>query len=127
MFEWISIVVILMLALLLVIVVNANQAQAHDAWANGAKIPDWVKASCCGPADAHHLTPEQVTRDGDYYRVAGYNRPIPVVQAIPSQDGDYWIFYREGGANQCAVEAPGGRCWTEEQSGVYCFFVPMAF
>lgn len=105
----------------------ASPAFAHNEWANGAKIPDWVKSSCCGPADAHHLNPDQVTRDGDVYHVVGYGRPIPVSQALPSQDGDYWIFYREGGSEQCAVEAPGGHCWKEEQSGVYCFFVPMDF
>ncbi len=49
----------------------------------------------------------------DYYSVDGYVRHIPVGQALPSQDGDYWIFYRDDGASG--------------QSGVYCFFVPMAF
>lgn len=113
MFEWISIVVILMLALLLVIVVNANQAQAHDTWADGSPIPDWIKSSCCGKADAHHLRPEQVHRiSDDYYQVDGYLEPIPVSHALPSQDGDYWIFYRGEG---------------KDESGVYCFFVPMAF
>lgn len=113
--ERISIFIILMLALLIVIMVNVNQAQAHDYWSNGKPIPDWVKASCCGPADAHHLRPEQVHRiSEDYYEVDGYTRRIPVAQALPSQDGDYWIFYRDDGAS-------GG------QSGVYCFFVPMAF
>lgn len=112
--ELFSIITLVVLALLILLVASAiNQAQAHDQWADGKPIPDWVKASCCGPADAHHLTPEQVTRDGDYYHVAGYSRLIPAGQALPSQDGDYWIFYRDNGA--------------AGQSGVYCFFVPMAF
>ena len=38
---------------------------------------------------------------------------IPARDALPSQDGDYWIFYRDG---------QGG-----SQSIVYCFFVPMNF
>lgn len=80
------------------------------------KIPDWIKSSCCGPADMHHLRPDQVHRSSDdYYSVDGYVLPIPAAQALPSQDGDYWIFYRDNGAN-------GGG-----QSGVYCFFIPMAF
>ena len=91
----------------------ALPACAHDQWTNGAPIPDWVKASCCGSADAHHLTSGQVHRYSDYYRVDGFLRPIPIALALPSQDGDYWIFYRDDG---------GG-----SQSGVYCFFVPMAF
>jgi hypothetical protein len=49
----------------------------------------------------------------DYYSVDGYVRRIPVGQALPSQDGDYWIFYRDDGSGI--------------QSGVYCFFVPMDF
>jgi hypothetical protein len=89
-------------------------AYAHNEWADGSKIPDWVKASCCGPADAHHLRPDQVHRvSDDYYMVDGYTHRIPANQALPSQDGDYWIFYRDDGASG--------------QSGVYCFFVPMAF
>jgi hypothetical protein len=100
----------------------ALPACAHDQWANGAPIPDWVKASCCGPADAHHLTSDQVHRDGDYYRVDGFLRPIPIAVALPSQDGDYWIFYRDkDGAPGINGAGSGG------QSGVYCFFVPMAF
>ena len=39
---------------------------------------------------------------------------IPARAALPSQDGDYWIFYKDDGA--------GGA-----QSLVYCFFVPMDF
>jgi hypothetical protein len=100
----------------------ALPACAHDQWANGAPVPDWVKASCCGPADAHHLTSDQVHRDGDYYRVDGFLRPIPIAVALPSQDGDYWIFYRDkDGAPGINGGGSGG------QSGVYCFFVPMAF
>ena len=71
----------------------AFPACAHDQWANGAPIPSWVKDSCCGPADAHHLTSDQVHRYGDYYRVDGFRRPIPIALALPSQDGDYWIFF----------------------------------
>ena len=93
---------------------SAGSANAHDYWSDGKPVPDWVKASCCGPADAHHLRPDQVHRiSDDFYSVDGYIRRIPVGQALPSQDGDYWIFYRDDGASG--------------QSGVYCFFVPMAF
>ncbi len=45
--------------------------------------------------------------------VDGYRYRIPARNALPSQDGDYWIFYRDNGV--------GG------QSDVYCFFVPMGF
>ena len=89
-------------------------ASAHDYWADGKPIPNWVKASCCGPADAHHLRPDQVHRvSDDYYEVDGYYHRVPVSQALPSQDGDYWIFYRDDRS--------------DGQSGMYCFFVPMDF
>lgn len=110
-------------------VVTSSKAHAHDQWADGKTIPDWVKASCCGPADAHHLTPDMVHRVSDeYYRVDGYDDPIPVSLALPSQDGDYWIFYADKGRKNCSPEAPASGCFVEPyQSGVYCFFVPMAF
>ena len=93
---------------------SVGGAQAHDTWSDGKPVPDWVKSSCCGPADAHHLRPDQVHRvSDDFYVVDGYVNRIPVAQALPSQDGDYWIFYRDEGAGA--------------QSGVYCFFVPMGF
>jgi hypothetical protein len=92
----------------------SSAASAHDVWANGDIVPVWVKAACCGPDDAHHLRPDQVHRvSDDYYEVDGYRYRIPARNALPSQDGDYWIFYRDNGV--------GG------QSDVYCFFVPMGF
>src|SRR6202162_2379499 len=106
----------------LLFALSASGAEAHDYWSDGKSIPDWVKASCCGPADAHHLRPEQVhpvsddhySVDGygryirqeevprvlvNYFSVDEYARRIPVGQALPSQDGDYWIFYRDDGAS----------------------------
>jgi hypothetical protein len=101
-----------------------GHANAHDQWADGSAIPAWIKSSCCGPADAHHLRPDQVHRvSDDYYTVDGYHGnggKIPVSQALPSQDGEYWIFYRDDGVQTLGSEA-------SSQSGVYCFFVPMAF
>ena len=89
-------------------------AAAHDLWADGEIVPGWVKAACCGPDDAHHLRPDQVHRvSDDFYMVDGYRYRIPARVALPSQDGDYWIFYRDDGSGA--------------QSSVYCFFVPMGF
>jgi len=90
-------------------------ARAHDVWADGRVVPAWVKAACCGPDDVQHLRPDQVHRiSDDYYMVDGYPNRIPARAAQPSQDGDYWIFYRDDGG--------GGA-----RSIVYCFFVPMGF
>lgn len=89
-------------------------AVAHDQWTNGAAVPAWVRDACCGPADAHHLRPDQVRRISDeYYAVDGYFRPIPAHKALPSADGEYWIFYKDNKSGS--------------QTGVFCFFVPMDF
>jgi hypothetical protein len=103
-----------LLSLTLVCGLFGRSTAAHDVWANGDIVPGWVKSSCCGPEDVHHLRPDQVHRvSDDFYMVDGYRYRIPARQALPSQDGDYWIFYRDDGS--------GG------QSTVYCFFVPMGF
>jgi hypothetical protein len=105
------------------LILLGNQARGHDQWANGTTVPSWVKAACCGPDDVHHLRPDQVHgptlgADGElYYQVDGYDQPVLASTALPSQDGDYWIFYRDG------VYDSG----VKYQSGVYCFFVPMNF
>jgi hypothetical protein len=122
---------------------------AHDYWADGTGVPNWVKASCCGPADAHHLRSDQVHKVSgdeakklrpkyakllgsylDYYVVDGYFRPIYAYgqNVIPSQDGEYWLFYNNGG-KQCVEQAGSAEssCYEQPQSEVYCFFVPMVF
>jgi hypothetical protein len=91
-------------------------ADAHDSWSNGKKLPDWVKASCCGPGDAHRLTMLNVHAapwNDDYMLIDGYDEPIRKGIALPSEDGYVWIFYKNN------VNTPSG------QSAVYCVFVPM--
>jgi hypothetical protein len=101
---------------------SLSPSYAHDSWADGKAVPNWVKDSCCGPAEVHHLRPDQVHKvSGDeakklrpkyanfvgrhleYYVVDGYLRPIYAngPNVIPSQDGDYWLFYDDGG-KQCS-------------------------
>ncbi len=101
-------------SLMMISGVIGSPAAAHDVWANGEIVPSWIKAACCGPDDAHHLRPDQVHRvSDDDYMVDGYRYRIAARDALPSQDGDYWIFYRDDGAGR--------------QSQVYCFFVPLGF
>jgi hypothetical protein len=96
------------------IVMFSFAAGAHDLWADGTPVPPWVKRACCGPADAHRLRPDQVRRiSAEYYQVEGYFRPVPASEALPSGDGNYWIFYK--------TNRSGG------QTGVFCFFAPMDF
>lgn len=91
-----------------------SPAAAHDAWSDGAPVPAWVKASCCGPEDVHHLTADQVHEiAGKGWRVDGYPEVLPYGKELPSEDGDYWIFYRTNGSGEAVSFSP-----------VYCFFAP---
>jgi hypothetical protein len=85
-------------------------APAHDRWVDGSAVPAWVARQCCGPADAHHLRPDQVHRVADGYAVDGYKYHIPEPRLDPSPDGEWWLFYRT---------YPDG-----DQSPPYCFFGP---
>ena len=93
---------------LLALILCVTPVYAHDQWADGSPIPAWVKSSCCGPSDAHHLTNDQVHEVEGGYKVDGYPDVIPYARVLPSQDGDAWIFYRH---------LPDGSF-----SPVYCFF-----
>jgi len=97
-------------ASLCLITVPLHGAGAHDVWSNGDPVPAWVKAQCCGPSDAHHLTAEQVHVTGEGYRLDGYSRLVREDRLLPSPDGSWWVFYRNF--------ADG------TQSTVYCFFGP---
>ncbi len=103
---------ILLLAVIIAALLEGS-AKAHDQWSNGKEVPPWVKAACCGPEDVHHLKSTQVHAMADGWHVEGYPDPLPYGKELPSQDGDYWIFYRSWQA--------GGRT---EFSAVYCFFAP---
>lgn len=112
-----------------------NVADAHDTWANGSKVPAWVKHSCCGPADVHHLRPEQVHRlyneecrngyHGGCWKVEGYHGVVWDTAVLPSQDGDYWGFWTDN-FNTCTarMSCPSNAV---RQSNMYCFFAPMTF
>ncbi len=81
---------------------------AHEQWANGDIVPSWVQSSCCGPSDAHHLASDQVHTRPDGWHIDVIRQVLPYGKELPSQDGDYWIFYKAD--------------WTGEH--VYCFFAP---
>lgn len=104
-------------ALFAAALICAAPALAHDEWANGQPVPAWVKQACCGPADAHHLRPDQVIQHDDgYYTIEGVEGFPETIRigtqvAIPSQDGSYWLFFGPG------YNGPN----------VYCFFAPLDF
>jgi hypothetical protein len=101
------------LAILAASLLLASSAFAHNEWTNGAPVPAWVKNACCGPEDVHHLTAEQVRAMKDGWHVDGYPRVLAYGQELPSEDGDYWIFYRINMSGEDVSYSP-----------VYCFFAP---
>jgi hypothetical protein len=96
-----------------ILLAMAHYAKAHDTWKNGVAVPAWVKASCCGPEDVHLLSPEEVHKVDGGYRIDGYPDLIPNDTVFPSQDGNYWAFYRV---------YPDGSV-----SHIYCFFAVLGF
>ncbi len=111
----------LRILLTLTLVLCLKPASAHDAWANGVAVPDWVKASCCGPEDVHHLNSSQVHAMADGWHVDGYPQVLAYGRELPSQDGDYWIFYR----HNVGEGKPSTGEDNESFSPVYCFFAPI--
>jgi hypothetical protein len=71
-------------------------AHAHDQWADGTRVPAWVKQYCCGAADAHLLDIGQVHRVVGGFRIDGLKRVVPPERVYPSQDGQVWAFYNGG-------------------------------
>ena len=110
-------------------------SEAHETWTNGSKVPGWVKSSCCGSADAHHLRPDQVHRlyneecrngyHGGCWKVDGYHGIVWDNAVLPSQDGAYWGFWTDNFVSCSALMS----CSSDSvhQSAMYCFFAPMTF
>ena len=86
----------------------ALPAGAHDLWSNGAKVPAWVKKSCCGPSEAHHLSATSVRALPDGYHVDGLATAIPYSRVLPSRDGEFWGFWNPDASHPV----------------VFCFFAP---
>jgi hypothetical protein len=88
----------------------AGPASAHDYWANGVKVPGWVKSQCCGPNDVHHLNPGAVHIMHDGYHIDGLKTVVPISRALPSPDGTYWAFWNPT---------------NEPEPVIFCFFAPV--
>ena len=72
------------LACLLTVALGTQSASAHEKWANGEDVPAWVKRSCCGPDDVHHLTADQVHAMADGWHIAGYPYVVQYGRETPS-------------------------------------------
>lgn len=82
--------------LVLIAMAISGRAHAHDQWADGSEIPAWIKSSCCGPADAHLLGPDDYWIDRDGFHIKGINAVTPLDKILPSMDGRVWAFYNPG-------------------------------
>ena len=88
----------------------AEPAVAHDFWANGEPVPIWVKAACCGPADAHHLKPSAVHITPEGVRIDGLDVVVPISRVLPSMDNESWAFWNPN---------------AEPSPLIYCIFLPL--
>ena len=87
----------------------ASPTMAHEQWSNGKPVPDWVRSACCGPEESHHLSPSQVHAMPDGWHVDGAHQVIAYGREFRSEDGEYWIFYRD---------------YEDGTQIVFCFFAP---
>jgi hypothetical protein len=99
---------------------------AHDIGCDGDPAPKWVKIDCCGKADRHLLTPDQITRgmNGEYIIAAdGYVFVVFANEAQPSGDSCSYIFYesRQTASHHPHYWTEDGKPWTPD---VYCFLTP---
>lgn len=90
-----------------------GRVHAHDKWADGSPVPEWVKRYCCSPDDIHHYRYDEVkiTREG--FVLPDYPKVIPAddkLHVFKSEDGDYWAFF--------ATYSDGTK------SDIYCLFAP---
>ena len=91
-------------------------ASAHDRWANGTAVPQWVKDKCCASDEAIDLTKDfgvtaadimtrkevinvggehgarYSTSDITMYHIRGFMPDTSATGVYPSQDGHIWVF-----------------------------------
>ena len=75
--------------------------------------PAAQRSAAC-PDEAHRLRRDQVHKVAGGYKIDGYPLTIPDTSALPSQDENFWAFYKTYGI---VDDKP-------QVSSVHCFFVP---
>jgi hypothetical protein len=71
----------------------APAAQAHGDydWINKGRYRSVAGELCCGKDDCHEVAPERVLQNRDGYWLPDHDVAVPGPQAVPSEDGKYWI------------------------------------
>jgi hypothetical protein len=105
-------------ALVTVIVLLTSPAVSHDTWPDGSPVEDWVKASCCGMAEAHRFEQSQVHHLSDGgWKIDGYPWVVRIEpRPSPVRDDGYWLFYSTGDVPYSGWVGP-----------VVCFFAPTLY
>lgn len=82
-------------------ILNGQQKQSRYQPVHGDA--EWIQnhprhSWCCGVDDCHRLDPKAVSRRGNEYVVEweGRTHPVPIREAKPSIDADYWLCIRSG-------------------------------
>ena len=101
-----------------------TSASAHDQWANGKPIPDWVKRACCvedyqtiDERRVHRVIgPDAMTQEWGLlgYRVDGFHNLVPVDRRFDSEDGLTWIFYGIPNSDDLGM--------SDMKPAIYCLF-----
>ncbi len=68
-------------------------ALSHDAydWINKGNYRNTSGEHCCGKFDCYEVSPERVQQDSQGYSLPDHQLSVPGHQAIPSEDGRYWV------------------------------------
>ena len=70
-----------------------SSALAHDQydWINKGNYRNTSGEHCCGKFDCYEVSPERVQQDSQGYSLPDHQLSVPGHQAIPSEDGRYWV------------------------------------
>jgi hypothetical protein len=60
-------------------------------WINKGKYRSAAGELCCGVDDCYQVAPERVQQNSGGYSLPDHDVDVPAKQAIPSEDGKYWI------------------------------------
>ncbi len=89
---------------------SASAALAHDDY-------DWIRRRghlsadgkpCCGKDDCAALAPERVKETPGGYWLLEFRLVVPYDQALPSEDGKYWLCMTHSTRIRCFFAPPSG-------------------
>ena len=88
---------VIVLGLALSIPAPAALAHGDYDWINKGKYRSTAGELCCGFDDCYQVAPERVLQNREGYALPDHANPdgspmtVPAKDAIPSEDGKYWI------------------------------------